>query len=129
MSNTGKQLAPSLGENTNGKISQEKMAQKKYQGTRCWRLCRANNFRQALKKCLEKILRVEVPLTFEILYLRKMNIGLTRFGDKCMFRIMLIASKKAPKVEDWVDVIHNILYMMEKLTFSSRLELDKFNRI
>lgn len=43
-----------------------------------------------------------------------------------MFKIMLIASKKAitrkwlktdvPKVEDWTDVIHNIIYTVEKLT-------------
>lgn len=56
----------------------------------------------------------------------EMNIGLTRFGDKHMFKIMLIASKKAitrkwlktdvPKVEDWTDVIHNIIYTVEKLT-------------
>ncbi len=52
-----------------------------------------------------------------------------------MFNIMLIASKKtltrkwliteAPEVEDWTDVIHDI-YEMEKLTFSVRLEQDKF---
>lgn len=51
---------------------------------------------------------------------------------------MLIASKKAitrkwmknevPKVEDWVEVIHNI-YVIEKLTFSVRLEEDRFKRI
>ncbi|KAF7656212.1 hypothetical protein LDENG_00044990 [Lucifuga dentata] len=55
-----------------------------------------------------------------------------------MLRIMLIASKRAitrkwlktevPTVEDWVEVIHN-MYTMEKLIFSSRLELDKFKRI
>lgn len=51
---------------------------------------------------------------------------------------MLIASKKAitrrwmknvaPEVEDWIEVIHNN-YVMEKLTFSVRLEVDKFKRI
>lgn len=55
-----------------------------------------------------------------------------------MFRIMLIAGKEViarkwlktevPKVEDWLDVTDN-MYVMERLTFSSRLELDKFNRI
>lgn len=55
-----------------------------------------------------------------------------------MNRIMLIASKKAirrkwlktevPKVEDWIDVMHDI-YKMEMLTFSVRLESDKFKRI
>ena len=51
---------------------------------------------------------------------------------------MLIASKKAitrkwltnevPKVEDWIEVIHNI-YVMEKLTFSLGLEVDRFKSI
>ena len=50
---------------------------------------------------------------------------------------MLTASKKAitrrwmkkevPKMEDWVEVIHDI-YVMEKLTFSMRLEEDRFKR-
>ena len=50
---------------------------------------------------------------------------------------MSVASKKkaitrkwlkteAPQREDWVDVMHNI-YMMERLTFSVRLETGKFN--
>lgn len=71
-------------------------AQKKYQDTRCWRLCGANKadhfhvfwgcplislYWQELKKRMDKILRVEFPLTFEVLYLGKINIGLRSFGD------------------------------------------------
>ena len=67
-----------------------------------------------------------------------LRIDLTRFADKYIYRTMLIASKKAitrkwlrnkvPKVEDWVEVMHNI-YVMEKLAFFARLEMDRFERI
>ena len=87
---------------------------------------------------MDKVLKVNLPLTFEVLYLGILGIVLTRFGDKYIYRIMLIASKKAitrkwlknevPKIEDWVEVMHNI-YGMEKLTFSVRLERDRFERI
>ena len=67
---------------------------------------------------MDKILRVDLPFTFEVFYLGKLDIAFTGTGDKYVFRIMSIASKKAitrkwwrtevPKVEDWVEVIHSI---------------------
>lgn len=84
---------------------------------------------------MEKILKIECPFTFDIFYLGKRNQGTTIPGEKYIFRIMLVAGKKAitrrwlktdaPKMEDWIEVMHNI-YMMERLTFSARLESDKF---
>lgn len=128
-------------------------AQTVYHDTKCWRLCGADkadhfhvfwscpsihSYWQEIKKCMDKILKVDFPLTFEALYLGKLDIDFTRFGDKHIYRIMMIASKKAltrkwmsnvvPKVDDWVEVMHNI-YVMEKLTFAMRLEVDKFKRI
>lgn len=47
-----------------------------------------------LKKCMDKILKVDPQPTIEVLYLGKLDIDLTRFGDKHIYRIMLIASKK-----------------------------------
>lgn len=44
---------------------------------------------------MEKILRVNFPLSFKTVYLGKMNLVFTHFGDKYMFRVMLVASKKA----------------------------------
>lgn len=128
-------------------------AQKKYHDAKCWRLCGADkadhyhifwgcpsvgSYWQELKECMDKILKVDIPLMFEVLYLGKVDIIFARFGDKHIFRIMLIASKKAitrkwlkteaPKVEDWVEVIYDI-YVMEKLTFYLRLEENRFKRI
>ena len=125
-------------------------AQQKYQDTRCWRLCgekSANHFHifwecpsiipywNELKKSMTKILKVELPFTFVVLYRGKGNQRITNSGDKYLFRTMLVAGKKAitrkwlktevPKMEDWVEVMHNI-FIMEKLTFSIRLESDKF---
>lgn len=124
--------------------------QRKSQDTRCWRQCgenKANHFHifwecpsimpywQDLKTCMERVLKVRLPFAFDVLYLGGRNQGITNSGDKYIFRIMLVAGKKAltrkwlkteaPKREDWVEVMHNIC-MMERLTFSTRLESDKF---
>lgn len=66
-----------------------------------------------LNKCMEKILKVEVPLTSDIMYLGKGHQGMTNSGDKNIFRIMLVASKKVInklwwKMEDWIEVMHDI---------------------
>ena len=65
-------------------------AQQKSRDTRCWRLCgenEANHFHifwrcpcilpywQELQKSMEKILKVHIPLTFEVLYLGKKEPG------------------------------------------------------
>ena len=78
---------------------------------------------------------MELPFTFFDLYLGKGNQKIIYSGDKYLFRVMLVAGKKAitrkwlktevPKMEDWVEVMYNI-YRMEKLTFLVRLESDKF---
>ena len=119
--------------------------QQKSQDTRRWRLCgenKANHFHifwgcpciipfwQELKKSMETILKVQIPLSFEVLYLGKENQEI-----KYIFRIMVVVAKKAitrkwlkkdpPKIEDWVDVMLDI-YRMEKLTFSARLKSETF---
>jgi len=63
--------------------------------------------------------------------------GKTNLNCK-MFKIMLLEGKKgitrkwlkveAPRMENWVDVIHDI-YVMEKLTSTCRFEMDKFKRL
>ena len=74
---------------------------------------------------------MQIPLTFEVSYLGKANQEVTRSKEKYIFRIILVAAKKAinrewlktdaPKMEDWVEVMLNI-YRIEKLTFSTRLK-------
>lgn len=64
-------------------------AQSKYHDTRCWRLygaMKADHFHmswsclsihtccQELKKCMDKVLKVNLPLTFEVLYFGIMGI-------------------------------------------------------
>ncbi len=85
-------------------------AQQKSRDTRCWRLCgenKANHFHifwgypciipywQELKKNMEKILKVQLPFTFEVLYLGKEIQEVKRPGGKYLFRIMLVSAKKA----------------------------------
>lgn len=52
--------------------------------------------------------------------------------------MLLVASKKAitrrwlkldpPKLNDWLDVIHDI-YVMETMTYSLRIQMEKFTRM
>ena len=44
---------------------------------------------------MQTILKVHIPLTFEILYLGKENQEITWSGEKYLFRMMLVAAKKA----------------------------------
>ena len=84
---------------------------------------------------MEKVLNSEIDLCFQTLDLGKLPEHLNGLSGLYMFKIMLIASKKAitkkwlnqvwPTLADWFDVMHNI-YTMEKLTFALRLKTDIF---
>lgn len=127
-------------------------AQTKYRDTNCWRQCGetvANHLHvfwgcpilesywKELKICMDTVLKTNLPFNFETFFFGKIEGANTNLNMK-MLRIMLLAGKKgitrnwlkteAPKKETWVDVMHDI-YVMEKLTYTLRLETDKFERI
>lgn len=126
------------------------LAQQKWQDTRCWRFCgenKANHFHifwdcpcivpfwQEVNKNMEKILKLQLPFTFEVLYLGKEIQQVTRPGEKYLFRIMLVSAKKAitrkwlnkdvPGINEWIEVMLDV-YRLEKLTFLTRFKTDLF---
>ena len=52
---------------------------------------------------MDKIMKVKLPLKFELLYLGKLNVAFTRFGDKYMFKL-LITSRKA-MIRKWLNKV------------------------
>lgn len=126
-------------------------AQTKYRDTSCWRQCGetvANHFHifwscpsiinywRELKDCIDMVLQIKLPFSFETFYLGKIEVN-KNFNTKIL-RIMLLAGKKGitrkwlktdvPNKETWIDVMHDI-YVMEKLTYVLRLETEKFEKI
>ena len=78
----------------------------------------------------------DIDFSFQVLYLGRLPEKLKDMAEMYMFKVMLVASKKAitkkwlnqqaPKLSDWFDVMHTI-YMMEKMTFALRLKTDAFD--
>lgn len=128
--------------------------QRKFGDTKCWGSCGAdkadhfhvfwgcpliNHYWKEIKKVIDEVLKIEIPLDFKILYLGEINhLNLQRREDYKMLRIMLLACKKAitrkyrsdqvPDMQEWTEIMLGI-YNMEKLTASVRLEIDKFKKI
>lgn len=129
--------------------------QKRHQGNgdACWRLCGtngANHFHifwdclvikpywEAIHKHIKDVLNVEIPYNFETIYLGSILYDMRSSNDKKLLAILLAASKKAitrkwlkiepPTVEEWIDIVHEI-YIMEKISFSLKVEREKFYRI
>lgn len=119
-------------------------------GTSCWRSCgesKATHFHvfwdcpviskywEDIKSNMEKIMKIVIPSGFETLCLGLRPDIVKGPGNKYMYNILILASKKAitrrwltkdsPTVEDWIKVVQDI-FIMEKLTFILRLEQDKF---
>lgn len=123
------------------------------QGTACWRLCGSNEahhfhifwdcptltpFWQMIHKHLEAIFDVTIPFVFSMLFMGNFQFEGWNWADRKMMMILMVASKKSitrkwlkpdpPTEEDWLDVLYDI-YKMEKITFSIRLQSEKFVRI
>ena len=118
----------------------------------CWRRCQGTeaghlhvfwscpmltDYWQNIHRTLEEVFRSTIPFRFDVLYLG--NVPQTvRSTDRALMLTLLTASKKAitrkwlepqpPSIENWIDIIHQI-YTMEKLTYSLRLQQDRFSDI
>lgn len=121
--------------------------------TACWRACgakEANHFHifwdcpvvspywQDVHYHLNKVFDVDIPYSFETLYLGNITMDVWDYWDKKLLLILLVASKKTisrrwlkpnpPTIGEWLDVIHDV-YTMEKLTYSLKTKLGDFSRI
>ena len=80
---------------------------------------------------------MKIPFQFETFILGKTDFHLRNFNIY-LFDILLLAGKKnitrhwlgpeTPKLEDWADIVCEI-YVMEKITFSLRLQMDRFKKL
>lgn len=122
-------------------------------GIRCWRACgliEANHYHvfwecpvlatywQEIHTHLEAVFQVNIPFRFDTMFLGSMDLEDWNHNDKRLLLMLLTASKKAitrrwlkpdpPQLNDWLDVIHDI-YVMEKMTYSLRIQIEKFSGI
>lgn len=128
--------------------------QEKYKNTSlmCWRQCglrEANHFHifwdcpklslywNGIHKTLSKVFKTQIPLNLETLYLGHI-LFLEHRRDIKLIKALVAASKKSitrkwlnpvpHTLEDWYGIILEI-FKMEKLTYSLRIQKDKFYQI
>lgn len=87
-------------------------------------------------KALKNIINTDLPLEFTVLFLGNVDL-LTRCADKYMYGILISACKKAitrrwllpepPTIQEWTDIVNSI-YVMERITFSLRLQKELFTQ-
>ena len=112
----------------------------------CWRGCGSINadhahifwecdkvqiFWRTVHKTLREVLRYEIPMCVEVLYLCNFKEEYVHRGDRHLLNILLTAGKKAitrrwgridsPTKEQWMEIIDQI-YEMEQLTHRLRLQ-------
>lgn len=119
----------------------------------CWRMCRsqeANHFHlfwacpkiitfwRMVYSELRTVFGSNITFTWEELlfgYIRSANVNVKR---KCLFGMLSMAARKAitkkwlkpdiPSIEEWYDIVYEV-YVMERITFSMRLQQTKFEDI
>ena len=118
----------------------------------CWRQCgsraanhshifwgcpKLSSYWKGVHKTLCTVFKIQLPMNIETLYLGHV-VCLTQRKDTKLLQALLAASKKSitrkwlnttpPTVEDWQSVILEI-FKMEKLTYSLRVQKDRFYQI
>ena len=129
--------------------------QKRYQGSgeACWRLCGANGanhfhifwdcpiirtYWKEIHKHIVNVFHVNIPFNCETVYLGNLPVEAWNTKDKKLLAILLAASKKSvtrkwlriepPTIEEWTGIIYEI-YIMEKISFSLKVDKEKFYKI
>ncbi len=122
-------------------------------GSSCWRLCGVNDanhyhifwncpliipYWQEIHKHINNIFRVDIPLRCVTIYFGDISFDGWNNNDKKLVQILLTASKKAitrkwlkptpPTIDEWIDIIYEI-YVMERLSFSLKVQKEKFYKI
>uniref|UniRef100_A0A3Q3A4Q3 Reverse transcriptase domain-containing protein n=1 Tax=Kryptolebias marmoratus TaxID=37003 RepID=A0A3Q3A4Q3_KRYMA len=122
-------------------------------GDACWRLCGFNGadhlhvfwdcqvlrpYWEEIHKHIGNVFNVNLQFKCETLYLGNLQLNTWTNKDKKLLAILLAASKKAitrkwlksdpPTVDEWIEIVYQI-YVMEKITFSLRVEREKFYKI
>lgn len=118
----------------------------------CWRQCghrEANHwhifwecpaiksFWTELHKVLRGIFNTNLPMQFSTLFLGNLDLQVRR-DDEYLFGILITAGKKAltrhwllpdpPTIQEWIGIVNDI-YLMEKITFSLRLQKNTFIKL
>lgn len=102
-----------------------------------WECPKLNTFWKGVQASLCKIFNIQVPLSFDVLYLGRINF-LEQRSEIKLLQLLLAASKKTitrrwlnpvpPSLDDWIGIILEI-FRMEKLTYQLRIQIDKFYKI
>ena len=93
---------------------------------------------EEIHKHIENIFGVNIPFKCETMYLGDLTFETWCIKDKKLLAMLLAASKKsitrkwlkveAPTIDEWIDIVQEI-YVMEKISFSLRVEKEKFYKI
>lgn len=95
-------------------------------------------FRTWITKGLNNVFNVNIPFECETLYLGNIMFEAWNTSDRKLLAMLLAASKKSitrnwlkaetPTIDEWVDIVYEI-YIMERISFSLKVEKEKFYKI